>query len=118
MKNKFKKGLILGGLLAAGAVLGFAMSKDGKKLSEKLQKDLKPLAKHLKINLHKLQDITKESFNKLAATAVEEYAKKKKIAVNDKEALTAALQAKWQEMEEEYLADQVKNKAKNNKINK
>lgn len=112
MKNKFKKGLILGGLLAAGAVLGFAMSRDGKKLTEKLQKDLKPLAKHLKTNLHELQDITKESFNKLAATAVEEYAKKKKLATDDKKALITALQAKWQEMEKEYLADQAKNKAK------
>lgn len=118
MKNKFKKGLILGGLLAAGAVIGFAMSKGGQKLTEKLQKDLKPLAKHLKINLHELQDITKESFNKLAAIVVEEYAKKKKLAINDKKSLITALQAKWQEMEEEYLADQAKERAKNSKINK
>lgn len=118
MKNKFKKGLILGGLLAAGAVLGFAMSRNGKKLTEKLQKDLKPLAKHLKTNLHELKDITKEGFNKLATTAVEEYAKKKKLVSNDKNALITALQAKWQEMEEEYLADQAKAKGKNGKINK
>jgi len=112
MKNKLKKGLILGGLLAAGAVLGFAMSRDGKKLTEKLQKDLKPLAKHLKTNLHQMQDITKGSFDKLTATVVEEYSKKKKLAINDKKALITALQAKWQEMEEEYLADQAKEKSK------
>lgn len=105
MENKFKKGLILGGLLAAGTVLGFLNSKIGKELTEELQKDLKVLAKHLKKSLHKLEDITKESFDELVATTVEEYAKNMELANDAKETLTIALQAKWQEMEDEYLAE-------------
>jgi len=105
MENKFKKGLILGGLLAVGAAVGFAMSKEGQELTEDLQKDLKVLAKHLKKNLHQMQDVTKENFDELAATAVEEYAKKKDLAIEAKNALIKALQSKWHEMEQEYLAD-------------
>lgn len=112
MENKFKKGLILGGLLAAGAVLGFLNSKEGKELTEDLQKDLKVLAKHLKKSLHKLEDVTKESFDELAAATVEEYAKNKELANDVKETLTTALQAKWQEMEDEYLAEKDEEKTK------
>lgn len=112
MENKFKKGLILGGLLAAGAALGFAMSKEGKALTEELQKDCKVLAKHLKKNLHKLEDVNKESFDTLVATVVSEYAKKKELADDAKKALINALQSKWHEMEEEYLNEKDEEKAK------
>ena len=71
MENKFKKGLILGGLLAAGAAIGFAMSKGGHELTEELQKNLKALSKRLKKNLNKLQDIDKKSFNELVNTVVD-----------------------------------------------
>ncbi|MEK7643781.1 MAG: hypothetical protein AAB390_00570 [Patescibacteria group bacterium] len=105
MENKFKKGLILGGLLAAGAAIGLAMTKGGKELSEELQKDLKTLARHLKKGLHNLDDVTKESFDTLVATIVEEYSKKKELAIDTKKALVDALEEKWQEMEIEYLAE-------------
>lgn len=106
MENKFKKGLILGGLLAVGAAIGFALTKPGQELSEELQKDLKTLAKHLKKGLHNLEDVTKESFDTLVATVVEEYAKKKEMASDAKKALVNALEEKWQEMEAEYRAEQ------------
>lgn len=106
MENKFKKGLILGGLLAVGAAVGFAMTKGGQELTEEMQKDFKALSKHLKKSLHKLEDVTKENFDDLVATVVEEYAKKKELADNAKKALIAALQAEWHEMEKEYLAGQ------------
>lgn len=105
MENKFKKGLILGGLLTVGAVVGFAMTKEGQELTEELQKDLKALAKNLKKNLHQLEDVTKDNFNELVDSLVEEYAKKKKLASDAKEQLITALQAKWHEMEKEYLAE-------------
>lgn len=105
MQNKFKKGLILGGLLAVAAALGFAMSKEGQELTEELQKDLKALAKHLKKSLHKLEDVTKENFDELVVALVDQYAEKKELAIDAKKALTHALQAKWREMEEEYLSE-------------
>lgn len=112
MENKFKKGLILGGLLAAGTAIGFAMTKEGKGLTKELQQDLKGLAKNLKSNLHELEDITKENFNKLIDIAVEQYEKKRALASGAKKSLTRALQAKWKEMEDEYLNDKVKTKVK------
>src|SRR3989339_248371 len=110
MENKFKKGLILGGLLTAGAVLGFINSKAGKELAEDAQNDLKVLAKHLKNSLHKLEDVTKERFDELATATVEEYAKNRQLANDVKETLTTALRAKWQDMEEEYLTDKEEEK--------
>lgn len=112
MENKFKKGVILGGILAVGAVVGFMMSKKGHELTEELQKDFKTLAKQLKKSLHQLEDVTKESFDELVTTVVEEYAKKKELASDAKKALIDALQAKWHEMEEEYLAEQDKENTK------
>lgn len=105
MENKFKKGLILGGVLAAGALVGFAMTDEGKELTEELQKDLKTLAKHLKANLHNLEDVTKESFDDMVKKIVDKYAEKKEMAVDAKEALIKALESKWKEMEKEYLAE-------------
>ncbi|HBU07218.1 MAG TPA: hypothetical protein DEB09_04000 [Candidatus Magasanikbacteria bacterium] len=113
MKNKFKKGLILGGLLAVGATVGFVMSKEGKKLSIELEKDFKFLAKQLKRDLHKLEDVTKENFDKLVITVVEGYAKKEVIVSDNKRSLIKTLQEKWQEMEKEYLAEKDEEKIKN-----
>ncbi|MFA6304385.1 MAG: hypothetical protein WCV73_02430 [Patescibacteria group bacterium] len=108
MENKFKKGLILGGLLAVGAAIGFALTKEGQELTEELQKDVKTLAKHLKKNLGDLEDVTKENFNELVDNLVEEYAAKHELAAEAKISLIKALQAKWHEMEEEYLSEQDK----------
>lgn len=105
MDNKFKKGLILGGILAALATIGFAITKEGQQLTEELQKDVKALAKNLKKGLHSLQDITKEKFDELVTTVVDEYAEKKKMAGDAKQKLITALQAKWHDMEKEYQAE-------------
>jgi len=107
MENKFKKGLILGGLLAVAAVVGFTMTKKGQELTEELQKDLKTLAKRLKKNLGQLEDVTKENFNELVDSLVEEYADQHKLVAKAKTSLAKALQAKWHEMEKEYLAEKV-----------
>lgn len=112
MKNIFRKGLILGGLLAAAAALGFSMTHEGQQLTEELQKDLKTLARQLKRSLHKLEDVTKEKFDELVATVVEEYAKKKELAGDAKKTLIATLQSKWHEMEAEYLSEKDEEKTK------
>lgn len=98
MENKFKKGLILGSVLAIGSAVGFALTKEGKELTKELQTDLKGLAKHLKKNLFHLEDVTKEHFDELVVSIVDEYAKKKKLAKETKQKLEAALQSMWQEM--------------------
>lgn len=108
MKNVFKKGLILGELLAVLAAVGFSKSGEGRQFTAELQKDLKTLAKHLKNDLHKLEDVTKEVFDDLVAAVVENYAKDKKIANDTKRALIAALRANWNKAEREYLSKKTK----------
>lgn len=98
----FKKGLILGGLLAGLAAIGLVMTNKGQELTEELQKDIKSLANHLKKNLHKLDDVTKDGFNDLVTTLVDEYAKKNKTTDDVKKILISNLQKKWHEMEEEF----------------
>ncbi|MFA5946840.1 MAG: hypothetical protein WC813_02335 [Patescibacteria group bacterium] len=105
MKNIFKKGLILGGILTAGAAIGFAMTKEGKDLSEDLQKDLKSIAKHLTKALHELEDVTQDKYNELVEKVVDEYAKDKALVIDARNSLVHTLQAKWHEMEAEYKAD-------------
>lgn len=108
MENKFKKGLILGGLLAAGAALGFSMSHEGQELTDELQKDLKNLSKQLKKSLHQMEDVSKKGFDELVNKIVEEYAKKKELANDAKKILISALEKSWHEMEEEYMAEKDK----------
>lgn len=101
MHNKFSKGLLLGGLLAAGAILGLTATKKGKKLTEDLQKDVKALMKELKTKLADYEDVTRENFNQLVTAAVDQYSATKKLAGDSKEVLQEALEEKWEEMEEE-----------------
>lgn len=108
MENKFKKGLILGGLLAVAAAVGLANTKEGQYLTDELQNDLKVLVKHLKKNLHNSEDETKEGFHNLVNTIVEEYSKTKELTIEAKNALITELRAKWDEMETEYVAEHEK----------
>lgn len=102
MENKFKKGLILGGLLAVGAAVGFAMTKEGQDLTEELKKDLAGLAKKLQKQLHHLEDVSKDKFDELVGLAVDEYSAKKEMAEDMKKIFVTSLQNMWHDMEAEY----------------
>jgi len=102
----FKKGLILGGLLAAVAGVGLAMTKEGKELSEEAQNHLKTLSKDVKKGLHKLGDVTQEGYDELVTSVVEKYSVKKELASNVKEELVSALDDMWKMMEAEHLVEQ------------
>ncbi len=106
MENKFKKGIVLGSILAvAGIAFGLSRTKKGQELTEDMQKDLKALAKKLKKRLAKLEDISKEKYEEAVKMVTEEYAKKKEMALDTKEKLMDALKEKWSEAEEEYEDD-------------
>jgi hypothetical protein len=105
MENVFKKGVILGGILSAMTAIGFVMSKDDEGISEEMQRDLRFLARNLKRSLNKLHDISKDKFDELVVITVREYAINKKITEDITNALIAAMQLKWFEMEEEYLGE-------------
>lgn len=102
MENKFRKGLILGGILTVATVLGVTMSsKEWKEISEDLNEDLKSIVNKLKKSLHKLEDVTKVDYYKLVETLVEDFSKTKEITKEAKDSLISALNNKWNEMEEE-----------------
>jgi gas vesicle protein len=103
MKNIFKKGLILGGILAAVAAFGFVFTREAKEFSDDTKEHLKKLAKQMKKHLHSMEDVTKESFSKMVATSVDEYADKKELAKETKEELQAILEAMWKDVEDEYV---------------
>jgi hypothetical protein len=103
MENKFKKGLILGGLLMVVAAVACAMSKKGREFTEELKEDLEPMARHLSKNLKRLRNTAKDDFEELVTTLVEEYAKNKEMSIGLKNKLMNELKSKWYEIEEEYL---------------
>ncbi len=106
MKNIFKKGLILGGLLVATSLIGSVMIKKAEGLSDEFQLDLKHLAKQLKLKLKTLEDITKEQFNELVDTLVAEYVKKKPLLEKVQGILVESLKDTWSEMEKAYADEQ------------
>lgn len=108
MASKFKSGLLLGGLLAAGVAVGLSMNKEGAKLTKELQEDLKALTKNLKKNLDSVQEVSKENFNEVVTKVVDEHASKLKLASSAKKKIVTALQGMWQEVEEEAVEQSAK----------
>lgn len=104
MDNAFRKGMILGGMLSALAV-GSVMSRPGQVVAEELRADAEALAADVKRRLNALQDVTKAVFDETVAAVVAEYGEQRKLAIEARDHLTAAFEALWSEMEEEYLSE-------------
>jgi uncharacterized protein YpuA (DUF1002 family) len=101
MENKFKKGFILGGLLATATLIGLAMTKTekGKEITKDLQERFKALSETVKERLAEMEDVTKETFETLVDNVVNEYQERKKIAEEERDSIVEALKGKWDEME-------------------
>jgi gas vesicle protein len=111
-ENKFKKGLILGGILAVASAVGFSRTKEGQKLTADFQQDIITLVKRLRKNLGELEDVTKEKFDKTVDLVVDEYAEKKQLIGDAKKTILNQLHSKWSEMEKEYFEDTTDEKTK------
>ena len=98
--GKFKKGLVIGGVLGAGLMWLNATVK-GKEYRAKILAHLEPLYSELKTSIMKLEGPTKEMWDALVERAVEEYAAKKELAVDVKNNLVRELSKKWDELEKE-----------------
>ncbi len=98
--GRFKKGLVLGGLLGAGLMWLNATPK-GKEMRSQLMAHLEPLFNELKISLKQLEGPTKEMYYALVERAVEEYAAKKELALEMKAVLIKELKKRWKEVEKE-----------------
>lgn len=105
MENKFKKGLLLGGLLGVASIVGYVVKKHGTEITDEVQGELKTLSAKVKKKLINLEDVTKDKFSDLVTKVVEDYAEKKSLASAAKTILIAALLQKWEEMEEAYKAE-------------
>lgn len=98
--GRFKKGLVVGGLLGAGLMWLNATVK-GKEYRAKILAHLDPLYNELKESIKKLEGPTKEMWDALVERAVEEYGAKKELAMDIKNNLIKELQKKWENLEGE-----------------
>ncbi len=98
--GKFNKGLVLGGALGA-ILMWLNATPKGKEMRAKLMEHLDPLYCQLKESIKQLEGPTKEMYDALVERAVEEYAGKKELAVEIKNALVKKLKKKWKEVEKE-----------------
>ncbi|MCX6782093.1 MAG: YtxH domain-containing protein [Candidatus Magasanikbacteria bacterium] len=98
--GRFKKGLVLGGIVGAGLMWLNATVK-GKEYRAKLIAHLEPLYNELKESIMKLEGPTREMWDALVERAVEEYSAKKELAVDVKNNLIRELQKRWCKLEKE-----------------
>lgn len=98
--GRFKKGLVLGGLVGAGLMWLNATVK-GKEYRAKLIAHLEPLYNELRESIKKLEGPTKEMWDALVERAVEEYSTKKELATDVKNNLIKELQKRWEKLENE-----------------
>lgn len=102
MENRFKKGLLLGALLAGVAVAGLLRTQSGQELAEDLKEDAKKIGRKVKRHLADLEDVTRDKYDEIVEEVVEQYSKTKELAVDAKKQLIGALRKKWDEVEKEY----------------
>lgn len=95
--GRFKKGLIVGGVLGA-ALMWLNATTKGKEYRAKIAAHLEPLYDELKESIKQLEGPTKEMWDALVERAVEEYAAKKELAVDVKNNLIRQLQKRWDKM--------------------
>jgi gas vesicle protein len=98
--GRFKKGLVLGGLLGAGLMWLNATAR-GKEYRAKILAHLEPLYNELKTSIMKLEGPTKEMWDALVERAVEEYAAKKELAMDVKNNLIRELSKRWDKLEDD-----------------
>ena len=96
--GRFKKGLVLGGIVGAGLMWLNATVK-GKEYRAKILAHLEPLYNELKSSIMKLEGPTKEMWDALVQRAVEEYAAKKELAMDVKNNLIRELSKRWDKLE-------------------
>ncbi len=95
--GRFKKGLVVGGILGA-ALMWLNATTKGKEYRAKIAAHLEPLYNELKESIKQLEGPTKEMWDALVERAVEEYAVKKELAQDMKNNLIRQLQKRWDKM--------------------
>ncbi len=105
--EKFKKGFVLGGLLAAAALIGLAAAtKQGQELGDELSEDLEKMLKKLRKKMEKLEEVTKDKYDEVVQSVVDEYAEKKQLADETKQKFLKAFERNWNKIQTESEADE------------
>lgn len=105
MENKFKKGLLLGGILGVASIIGYVVKKHGPEITEEIQDELKTISKKVKKKLMEMEDVSKEKFSEMVQQVTEEYGEKKHLPEKIKELVKTMVLEKWTEMEHAYKAE-------------
>lgn len=98
--GKFKKGLIIGGLLGA-ALTWLNVTPKGKELRDKILLHSDALYKELRESLKQLEGPTREMYDALVERAVAEYGQKKELASDMKTMVVKELKKRWEKIEKE-----------------
>ena len=98
--GRFKKGLVLGGIIGA-AMMWLNATTKGKEYRAKIAAHLDPLYNELKESIKKLEGPTEEMWDALVQRAVEEYASRKELAMDVKNNLVRELRKKWKKLEKD-----------------
>jgi len=95
--GRFKKGMLLGGLLGAGFVW-LNTTKKGRAMRDQVLDHAATIFAELKDTVQdskQWKDITKTKYAKLVREAVEEYSTKKKLPDNVKNMITKLVMGQW-----------------------
>lgn len=98
--GRFKKGLVLGGILGA-ALMWLSATPKGKEMRDKLTEHADALFLQLKESMKQLEGPTKEMYEALVERAAEEYANKREMAADMKANLVKELKKRWTKLETE-----------------
>jgi gas vesicle protein len=109
--ENFKKGLLIGGLLA-GVLVAFGMSKKGKELREKVLEYSEDLYNEVRRRALEWGETTREAYDEIVGRVGEEFARRKGMALEMKNTLVERLKEKWDEFQVDMLFGKVKNRFK------
>ncbi|MFA5062104.1 MAG: YtxH domain-containing protein [Patescibacteria group bacterium] len=98
--GRFKKGLLLGGILGA-ALMWLNVTPKGKEMRDKIMEHADALFMQLKESMKQLEGPTKEMYDALVERATEEYANKREMAMDVKAGLVKELKKRWGKLENE-----------------
>jgi gas vesicle protein len=105
--KNFKKGFVIGSLFG-GALVAFGMSKKGKELREKAMDYSQELYGELRKKMIEWGEMSKDAYEDMVKRAVDEFARRKGMAIEMKNALVERLKERFDDLQTDLLLRKVK----------